>query len=213
MVRKETDVGVKRRGRPRAYDRTAALQSATSTFWQSGYSGTSLDSVAAATGMNAPSLYAAFGNKRAIYLEALAEYWRMSIAATQEALAKDVDPYKALMGAYDAALDIYFSGDGPPRGCFVLGTAVTETVEDPEIRKSVAAGLRMIDAAFEAFFRRARADGRMAPDAAPEALAILASATMHTIAIRARAGIARSELRKIAREAVKAICRDGADAT
>src|SRR4051794_31708079 len=108
MVRKETDVGVKRRGRPRAYDRTAALRSATSTFWQSGYSGTSLDSVAAATGMNAPSLYAAFGNKRAIYLEALAEYWRTSIAATQEALAKDVDPSKALMGAYDAALDIYF---------------------------------------------------------------------------------------------------------
>src|SRR5690348_9419668 len=59
------------RGRPRAYDPQAALQRATDRFWRSGYSSTSLDEISAATGMNRPSLYAAFGDKHTLYLKAL----------------------------------------------------------------------------------------------------------------------------------------------
>jgi AcrR family transcriptional regulator len=206
MARKKTETGVTRRGRPRAYDAQAALKRATDTFWRTGYSGTSLDSIAVATGMNPPSLYAAFGNKRALYLEALSHYWEISLAATREALAEDLPLAESLMLAYEAALSIYFSGKGNARGCFVVGTAVTEALEDPEIRKSVAAGLRMIDADFEARLRSARDRGELKDDADPTALAILASATMHSIAIRARAGTPRAELREIARKAVSVIC-------
>ena len=206
MARKNSETGPARRGRPRAYDAEAALKRATETFWRTGYSGTSLDSIAAATGMNPPSLYAAFGNKRALYLEALARYWEISLAATREALAEDRPLGESLMLAYEAALSIYFSGKGSARGCFVIGTAVTEAGEDPEIRKSVAAGLRMIDADFEARLRTARDRGELKDDADPAALAILASATMHSIAIRARAGTPRAELREIARKAVSVIC-------
>ncbi len=179
---------------------------ATETFWRTGYSGTSFDKISAATGMNPPSLYAAFGNKRALYLEALERYWQLSLAATRRALAEDGPLDEALMRAYDAALSIYFSGNGHPRGCFVIGTAVTEAGEDAEIRKSVAAGLRMIDADFEARLRAAHERGELQHDADPAALAVLASATMHTIAIRARAGATRAELRELARKAVSVIC-------
>ena len=206
MARKNSETGPARRGRPRAYDADAALKRATDTFWRTGYSGTSLDSIAAATGMNPPSLYAAFGNKRALYLEALAHYWERSLAATREALAEDRPLAESLMAAYEAALSIYFSGKGTARGCFVIGTAVTETVDDPDIRKSVAAGLRMIDADFEARFRAARDKGELKDDADPAALAILASATMHSIAVRVRAGTPRAELREMARKAVSVIC-------
>ena len=88
----------------------------------------------------------------------------------------------------------------------MIGTAVTEAVEDPEIRNSLAAGLRTIDADFEARLRTARERGELKDDANPAALAVLASATMHTIAIRARAGAPRAELREIARRAVSVIC-------
>jgi TetR/AcrR family transcriptional regulator, copper-responsive repressor len=88
----------------------------------------------------------------------------------------------------------------------VVGTAVTEAVEDLDIRKSVAAGLRAIDADFEARFRAARERGEVSEEADPSALALLASATMHTIAIRARAGATRTELRELARKAVNVIC-------
>jgi TetR/AcrR family transcriptional regulator, copper-responsive repressor len=206
MARKKSETSPARRGRPPAYDAETALKRATETFWRTGYSGTSLDKVAAATGMSPPSLYAVFGNKHALYLEALARYWEISLAATREALAGDHPLDEALMLAYDAALSIYFSGKGAARGCFVVGTAVTEVAEDAAIRSSVAAGLRMIDADFEARFRLAQDKGELKRDADPAALAILASATMHTIAIRARAGARRSELRGMARKAVDVIC-------
>jgi AcrR family transcriptional regulator len=213
MARKNSETAPVRRGRPRAYDPQAALKQATETFWKTGYSGTSLDSIAVATGMNPPSLYAAFGNKHAIYLEALARYWDISLAATREALAEDRPLGESLMLAYEAALSIYFSGKGNARGCFVIGTAVTEAGEDAAIRSSVAAGLRMIDADFEVRFRTAIERGELKHDADPAALAILASATMHTIAIRARAGARRAELREIARKAVSVICGCRVEAT
>ena len=171
MARANSETGPVRRGRPRAYDAQAALKQATDTFWKAGYSGTSLDSIAAATGMNPPSLYAAFGNKHAIYLEALARYWEISLAATREALAEDRPLGESLMLAYEAALSIYFSSKAGARGCFVIGTAVTEAGEDAAIRSSVAAGLRMIDADFEARFRTAIERGELKHDADPTALA------------------------------------------
>ncbi|MBR0952553.1 TetR/AcrR family transcriptional regulator [Bradyrhizobium canariense] len=206
MTRKSSETSSARRGRPPAYDAPTALKRATETFWKTGYSGTSLDKVAAATGMSPPSLYAVFGNKHALYLEALARYWEISLTATRDALAGDHPLAEALMLAYDAALSIYFSGKGHARGCFVVGTAVTEVAEDAAIRKSVATGLRAIDADFEARFRLAQDQGELKRDADPATLAILASATMHTIAIRARAGASRAELREIARKAVNVIC-------
>jgi len=205
-ARKKGGPELPRRGRPRAYDPEVALKQATDTFWKAGYSGTSLDEISAATGMNPPSLYAAFGNKRALYLDALERYWRMSLAATREALAEHAPLREALMQAYEAALSIYFSGKGRPLGCFVVGTAVAEAVEDIKIRNSVAAGLRSIDSDFEARFREAQERGELKEDADPAALAVVASATMHTIAIRARAGVPRDELEELARKAVNVIC-------
>jgi AcrR family transcriptional regulator len=206
MARKKSETGEARRGRPRTYDPQAALKQATDAFWKTGYSGTSLDSIAEATGMNPPSLYAAFGNKRALYLEALARYWEIALTATQEALAGDHPLNEALMLAYEAALSIYFSGKGSARGCFMIGTAVTETFEDAAIRSSVATGIGKMDADFEARLRVAHAKGELKNEADPAALAILATATMHTIAVRARAGASRADLREIARKAVGVIC-------
>src|ERR1700690_2615544 len=107
----------RRRGRPRAYDPQTALHRATDRFWRSGYSSTSLDEICAATGMNRPSLYAAFGDKHTLYLKALEGYWQLSLVAMREALADgDQTLAEALMRAYDGQLSIYFSDDGLPRG-------------------------------------------------------------------------------------------------
>ena len=201
------DAEPKRRGRPRAYDPQAALQRATDSFWRSGYSGTSLDEICAATGMNRPSLYAAFGDKHTLYLKALEHYWQLGLVTMREALAdRDRPLAEVLMRAYDAQLSIYFSGEGRPRGCFAVGTATTEAVEDPEIRSALAEGLRALDADLEARLQIARETGELKADADPAALAMVASATLHTIAIRARAGVPRTELREIARKAVSVIC-------
>ena len=194
------------RGRPRAYDPQTALLRATDAFWRNGYAGTSLDDIAAATGMNRPSLYAAFGDKQRLYLQALTNYWHLRFVEIRAALAGDQPLEAALLGVYEAALSLYFSGYERPRGCFVIGTAVTEAVEDTEIRNSLAAGIQAFDDDFAARFRRGQEQGELKSQADPTALAVLATATMHTIAIRARAGIPRSDLLELARKAVRVIC-------
>lgn len=201
------DGAPKRLGRPRAYDPQIALRRAMERFWKSGYSGTSLDEICAETGMNRPSLYAAFGDKHRLYLQALEAYWQLSLQAMREALADNGQSLSdALMRAYDGQLSIYFSGEGPPRGCFVVGTAITEAMEDQDVRASLAEGVRMLDADFVARFQIALERGELKSDADPAALAVLAAAMLHTLAIRARAGVPRAELREMARKAVRVLC-------
>jgi TetR/AcrR family transcriptional regulator, copper-responsive repressor len=203
---KHDDTEKKPRGRPRAYDPETALRQAAEAFWKTGYSGTSLDDISAATGMNRPSLRAAFGDKHEIYVKALNDYWELKFAALDRAFGSGGTLAETLTKVYDAALSIYFSGSDQVLGCFVVGTAITEAAGDPEIQRIVAEGFRKIDADFEACFKLARAAGDLKQDADPKALALLASATMHTLAIRARAGTSRNELRKLAHKAVSVIC-------
>ncbi len=205
MVQKKNDAVARRRGRPRAYDPEAALQQATEAFWRTGYSGTSLDEISAATGMNRPSLRAAFGDKHALYLKALRGYWEFKFATMREALEGGT-LREALMRAYEAALTIYFAGEARVRGCFVIGTAITEATEDPEIRSIVTAGFQTLDADFEARLRLALEKGELKEDVDLATLAVLATATMHTIAVRARAGTPRDELERLARKVVDVIC-------
>jgi hypothetical protein len=68
------------------------------------------------------------------------------------------------------------------------------------------AGLRELDQAFEARLRIAQEQGELAPDADPAALALMASATLHTLAIRSRSGAPRRELEALAEKAVALIC-------
>ncbi len=196
----------KPRGRPRAYEPETALRMATQVFWKHGYAGSSLDDIAAATGMNRPSLRAAFGDKHEIYVRALNAYWARKFVAMDQALESGGSLAENLMTIYDAALSMYFSGEDQALGCFVVGTAITEAPSDPEIQGIVAKGFRALDAQFEARFERARASGELRTDADAKALALLASATMHSMAVRARAGSSRASLRKFAQKAVGMLC-------
>ncbi|BBP77867.1 TetR/AcrR family transcriptional regulator [Pseudomonas gingeri NCPPB 3146 = LMG 5327] len=206
MAQKKTIEG-KGRGRPRAYDPQTALQQALGVFWNTGYAGASLDSIATAAGMNRPSLYAAFGDKHALYIKALEQYWEMAAAAVDEALKdRSLTLGEALLRFYEGQLSIYFSGDGQPRGCFMIGTATTEAVEDPAIREILSNRLGRLDAELETRLRAAIEAGELHADADPAALAALASGLMHSISIRARAGKSRAELSELARNAVRVIC-------
>src|ERR1700744_6227995 len=184
MVQKEQ----KRRGRPPAYVPEVALARATKAFWDRGYAATSLDDLAAATGMNRPSLYGAFGDKHALYLKALTVYWEAGRSGMTEALAPERSLREGLRQVYTLALDLYFPSKGQPRGCFLIGTATTEAMRDADVRATLAEALREIDTAFEARLRRAQGDGELPSEADPHILAHLAGATLHTLALRSRAG-------------------------
>jgi AcrR family transcriptional regulator len=206
MAQKKIE-GAKGRGRPRAYDPETALNQALAVFWSTGYSGSSLDSIAAAAGMNRPSLYAAFGDKHALYLKALEQYWDQASADMHQALTSpDLTLQQALMRFYEGQLSIYYSGEGQPRGCFAIGTATAEAVEHAEIRELLADRLSRLDHDLEERLRKAVQAGELSSGADPAALAVLASAMLHSISIRARAGKPREELTELARNAVNVLC-------
>jgi hypothetical protein len=114
----------------------------------------------------------------------------------------------ALEKAFARTIAFYLSGERAARGCFLIGTALTEAVNDGEVREALLSDLRGADRILEARFAAAREEGDL-PAGAPAddaALAGLAAGVMHSFAVRARAGAPATELEAIAAAAVDLIC-------
>ena len=195
-----------RRGRPRQYDPERALIKASEVFWARGYAGTSLDDLAAATGMNRPSLYAAFGDKHDLYLKTLERYQQRSRAIGQQIIADDPPLRVFLQRFYDAALDVYLSAGDEARGCYSISTAPAQATTDRAVREFLATSIGGTDAFIGKRIARARERGEVPLNIDPTALAQIATAAMHTIAVRARVGVARKDLLALAVAAVDLIC-------
>jgi AcrR family transcriptional regulator len=202
VAKLDAPVAPKRRGRPRAYQPDIALGKALDLFRRDGFAATSLDNLSAATGMNRPSLYGAFGDKRELYIKSYQRYREDARAAMIDIFRNEAPLRQRLQRIYAVALDIYLSGESGPRGCFTVMTAASEAVSDPDIRAMVLEGFVELDKAFAGCFRLAKEKGELPESADPIVLAQLASATIHTIAIRARAGVPRSELEAIVNGAI-----------
>ena len=195
-------VAPKRRGRPRAYEPDVALGKALDLFRNNGFAATSLDDLSAATGMNRPSLYGAFGDKRELFIKSYQRYRDNARTAMVDIFRSEAPLKQRLARIYAIALDIYTEGESP-RGCFTVMTAASEAVADPIIRGMVMEGLAELDKAFATCFRVAKERGELPESADPTTLAQLASATIHTIAIRARARVPRKELEAIVKGAIE----------
>jgi TetR/AcrR family transcriptional regulator, copper-responsive repressor len=196
----------RRPGRPRAFEPDVALAHAMDAFWKDGFAATSLDDLSAATGLNRPSLYGAFGDKRALYFQAYRRY-REHVRETFAPLFAEAAPLRdKLKRILLAALELYLSGEDGPRGCFTALSASSDAVSDPGIRKSIGEAIDDSDRAFERLFEAARAAGELSADADPRRLARMASATIHTLSIRARARIPRAAIEPIVDDAVQTIC-------
>ncbi|MBO0755119.1 MAG: TetR/AcrR family transcriptional regulator [Bradyrhizobiaceae bacterium] len=208
MVQKKSEAPEKRgRGRPRQYDPDRALADAADKFWNNGYAATSLDDLAAATGMNRPSLYAAFGDKSDLYLKTLERYRDQNRALALEMLTDNPTLRVFLGRLYEKALDTYLAGDERARGCYIITTAATQATLDPAVRTFLAENVRRTDAFLSGQITKARDRGEIDSDADPAALAQLATATLHTLAVRSRAGVSRKQLSALARAAIDVICK------
>jgi AcrR family transcriptional regulator len=195
-----------RRGRPRAYDPVKALAQARDAFWEAGYSATSLDDLAAATGMNRPSLYAAFGDKRALYLTTLKQQAEGMTRATTLAMDLPGGLRTVMETFYLGAVSIYVGDDENHRGCFLIGTALTEATHDAEVREILQASFRQMDTLIGARLARAVDDGELPAGTDVAALAFVAMSALHGLAIRSRAGVARETLDGLARAAAAMVC-------
>lgn len=184
------------RGRPPAYDRAAALGAMRDLFWLKGASATSLDDIVAVTGMNRPSLYAAFGDKRAMYFAALDSFAGDVRQGVREALDHP-DLATALRHFFNGAILEYTSGP-VQRGCMAVCTATLEAAGDAQAQQFLSALLSDIEDMLRLRFEKAFADtGAISSHVA----ANIAASLLHSLAIRARAGTSREALENIAADA------------
>lgn len=184
----------KPRGRPRAFEPDQALAQAMAVFRAEGFAATSLDDLSAATGLNRPSLYGAFGDKRELYLKTYERYRADARGALAQIFAADAPLRERLARIFSVALDIYLAGRNGPSGCFTVLTAASEIVADDEVRAVVLDALRDLDAAFRRCFDAAIARGELPHSTDASARAQLAAATLHSLSVRARARVPRQEL-------------------
>ena len=183
-----------------------ALHQARDVFWDAGFAVSSLDELSAAMQMKRPSVYAAFGDKEALYLKALEGYRDDGAAAIRAAL----DPAKALEDGlrdmYAGALDLYFSNAPAPRGCFLIGTAAVEAVRNENVRAAYRGSLALFDKLIEARFRLAQKSGEIDAGADPAVLAKLADSILFSLAVRSRSGESRADCEAVAEAGVLMIC-------
>jgi TetR/AcrR family transcriptional regulator, copper-responsive repressor len=202
--------GMAARGRPRKFDTDTVMEQVRDTFWRYGYAGTSMDQLAAATGLHKPSLYGAFGDKKQLYLAALDNYLADVRADFAEAFALP-HMWDCLQALSRKSIDKFMccSGSGSGMGCFMMNTAMPEAIQDPEISRVVRGSMEALEQATVRRLHQAKEEGELAEAADPDELAMILVAKHYEIAARARAGYSREELREVADRALDLVTRLG----
>lgn len=198
----EPEAPPRRRGRPCGFDREAALTRAIETFWARGYEGTSIADLTQAMGITAPSLYAAFGSKAALYREALDRYRGEQGASAAQALAEEPTLLRALTRMFRGAAHDFTSARHPP-GCMISTAVLTCAEENRDVAAHVA-GLRAASLGLlQARIEQAVAAGELPADTDARALARYYGAILHGMSVQAQDGATTAELLAVVERALR----------
>ncbi|MEV6398260.1 TetR/AcrR family transcriptional regulator [Streptomyces sp. NPDC051907] len=194
-------MATKQRGRPRSFDREAALEQATMAFWEHGYEGASVADLTRRMGIGAPSLYAAFGDKKALFDEVVEAY-----AATYGAFAsravEEEPTARAGVGRLLREAAAEYTDPSRPRGCLVISGAVNCTT--PEVEAALRDRRNANVAELESRIRADVASGALPATADAAALARYSGAMLQGMSQQARDGATKEELEAVAETAMRA---------
>jgi AcrR family transcriptional regulator len=190
------------RGRPRAFDVDDALDRALQLFWHKGYEGTTLSDLTKAMGINRPSLYAAFGNKEALFRKALDRYTEGPAAYVRKAL-EEPTARAAVERLLRRSVDLLTDPHSPP-GCLIVQGALSCGEAANPIRQELAARRAATEAAIRQRFKRAILEGDLPADTDPADLARFVATIIHGMSVQAAGGASRDQLRRLIRTALRA---------
>ena len=190
------------RGRPRSFDETGALEKATQVFWSKGYDGVTIDDLVAGMGVGRPSLYAVFGDKRAIFLRVLKAYAERKGASAANALLSPQTLRDSLARFLKHAVETA-TEKGSARGC-LLG-CVAPLVDDPEVRQFLQNAAAGGAALVEGRFRDAITAGEIPADFPVAVRAIQVTDLARGLTMRAQLGTPRKTLLRDAEEAANLV--------
>ena len=187
--------------RPREFDEMTALEAAIECFWQNGYEATSVRDLAQKMGLSAPSLYNAYGDKRALYERALEHYLDQSARARIKRLEESLPPKQAVRQFIEEIIR-HSVNDPERRGCFLINSALEVAPHDRELRVFVADRFAEIESFFRRSIKAAQAEGTVPQNRAAKDLARLLLGVLLGIRVLARSKPQRALLEGVARPAL-----------
>ncbi|MFV3074921.1 TetR/AcrR family transcriptional regulator [Niveispirillum fermenti] len=189
-------------GRHREFDVEKALDAVLCVFWRMGYEGASYADLTKAAGVERPALYAAFGNKEAMFRRALDRYYQRYLDYIPEALALPTAREVARHILYQAAeLTTRYAEN---TGCLGINGVLAGSDEAEPVRQALIDARAAGQARIQERFEQAKAEGDLPDTADPETLAAFLTAILHGMAVQAKAGYSRRMLEAVADQALRA---------
>jgi AcrR family transcriptional regulator len=188
-------------GRPRSFDADKALDRALQLFWRKGYQGTSLSDLTKSMGINRPSLYAAFGDKQALFRKVLDRYVDGPASYVREALSEPTARAvleRLLRRTVEVSTDPH-----NPKGCLMVQGALACGKEADPVRRELVSRRAGGEAAIRRRFERAKSEGDLPANTNPADLARFVTAILHGMAVQAVGGATRAKLQTIAEMALR----------
>lgn len=193
----------KSRGRPKVFDRDAALDKAMTLFWQHGYEATSLSDLVEATGAKAPTLYAEFTNKEGLFRAVLDRYIARFAAKHEAQLFCEEKSVEQALQDYFAAISACFTSKDTPAGCFMINTSATLAAASKDIANTVKSRHAKQEETLGAFLRQRQERGEIPAHCDPIELTQFLSCVLQGMSISAREGASLEKLQSISRTTLR----------
>lgn len=180
-------------GRPREFDTDQVLDAAMQAFWAKGYEATSMGDLMAATGLHKGSLYQAFGDKHALFVQALQRYLAAMRRHKNECIAQAATPLDGIRAAAHSLIDM--ADDDPlcPRGCMALNSLIELAPHDPQVASIMADHMRNMRESVEAAVTMAQETGQIGPGRTPQVITSLMLTFMAGLAATMKGQIDKSQ--------------------
>jgi AcrR family transcriptional regulator len=188
-------------GRPISFDKDAALEAAMLLFWERGYEGTSMSDLTQAMGLNPSSIYAAFGDKHALFQLAVKRYLEMRAQYAGKAL-EEPTLEKVVRALFDNTV-AFLTTPGHPPTCMTLAGSVGCSVDASSARDMMTEIRKQNEAAMRKRFLEARKRGELSKDINVEDYTRYLSSILAGLSIQAANGSTKAELKRAAQMALR----------
>ena len=188
----------KSRGRPKVFDKEAALDKAMALFWQHGYEATSLADLVEATGAKAPTLYAEFVNKEGLFRAVLDRYISRFAARHEALLFAEEKSVDQALRDYFTAIATCFTSKDTPAGCFMINTSAALAASSTAIANTVKSRHAMQEQTLTQFLQQRQLRGELPAEGDVRQLAQFLNCILQGMSIGAREGADFTKIMQIA---------------
>ena len=188
-------------GRPRCFCEDVALEAAMRVFWEKGYEGASLTDLTEAMGINRPSLYAAFGDKKSLFLKAMARYAEGPASYIETALAEPTA--RRVIESLLRGSAKLMGDPGSPRGCLSVQGALASGADAEPVKNALIAWRKAAETRIKNRLKRAQTEGDLSKDVDAADLARYVAVVANGLSVQAANGASRAEISRVAEIAIR----------